>query len=382
MFKKILSILFILSLTVAFCSVSLAEGTVKIGKKGIDNMKFAGLLPDGRMVFGGRMEEGPDSANKARILCLNPDGTVSWEYVDQKARYYYETVVTDEGIIAVLQPGAVRLFSADGKYTGREIPLDSPGGFYLYELTTHGLLTEAKKFTGWDGNTLFTLADPLMYNVHRAIADEDGLILTGWESLSRGMDAQAKMMKVDWQGTILWEKTLPLLAEGDSGWLQSSFRTGDGGYLALHTESVFHPDTEQMSYYAEVIKFSTDGEVLWTKRAADSGENPDMIFTDIAEYNGKYVVFCRKQGQSFYPGNLLYLWLDRDGKELGTIRRSIIKEDVPELAAGRHVNSSLGQLVATKEGLWQSITFWDEDLNDEKKTDESMQQVLLPGPVL
>ena len=137
-----------------------------------------------------------------------------------------------------------------------------------------------------------------------------------------------------------------------------------------------------MSYYAEVVKISADGEILWTQRAADSGENPDMIFTDIVEYNGKYVVLCRKQGQSFYPGTLFYLWLDSDGSELGTIRRSISKEDIPELVAGRNVDTSLGQLVATKEGLWQSITFWDEDLNNEKKTYDSMQQVLLPVPVL
>ena len=106
MFKKLLSVLLLLSLTAACCSASLAEGTVKIGKKGIDNMKFAGLLPDGRMVYGGFMEERTDSDRKARLLCLNPDGTVSWEYVDQKAGYYHETVVTDEGTIAVLQPGA------------------------------------------------------------------------------------------------------------------------------------------------------------------------------------------------------------------------------------------------------------------------------------
>lgn len=382
MFKKLLSVLLLLSLTAACCSASLAEGTVKIGKKGIDNMKFAGLLPDGRMVYGGFMEERTDSDRKARLLCLNPDGTVSWEYVDQKAGYYHETVVTDEGTIAVLQPGAVRLFSANGQFTGKEIPLDNSRGFYLYELTTHGLLTEAKEFTGWDGNTLFALADPLMYKVHSLTADEDGLVLTGWESLWRGLDVPAKIMKVDWQGTILWEKTLPVMTEEDSGWLQPSFRTGDGGYLALHEQSVFHPDTEQMSYYAEVVKISADGEILWTQRAADSGENPDMIFTDIVEYNGKYVVLCRKQGQSFYPGTLFYLWLDSDGSELGTIRRSISKEDIPELAAGRDVDTSLGQLVATKEGLWQSITFWDEDLNNEKKTYDSMQQVLLPVPVL
>jgi hypothetical protein len=381
MFKKILAILFLLSLAAACCSASLAEGTVKIGKKGIDNMKFAGLLPDGRMVFGGRLELGSDAGTKARLLCLNPDGTISWEYVDQVAKYYYKTVVTDEGTIAVLQPGSVRIFSADGKYTGREIPIHTPLG-YIYELTTHGLLTEAKELTGWDGSVLFTLPASLMAQVHSLIPEEDGLVLMGGESYRKGFEPPAKIMKVDWQGKTQWEKTLPLMAEDERAWLQKSFRTDDGCYLVLHEQSVFHPDTEQMSYFAELIKFNVDGEILWTKRADDSGENPDMIYTDIAEYNGKYVVFCRKQGQSFYPGILLYLWLDSDGNELGTIRRSVSKEDIPELAAGRNVNSSLGQLIATKEGLWQSITFWDEDLNNEKKTEDSMQQVLLPIPVL
>ena len=381
MFKKLLSILLILSLTVAFCSVSLAEGTVKISQNGIDCLRFAGLLPDGRMAFAGCMEQGSNAGTKARLLCLNPDGTVSWEYVDQKATDYFESAVTDEGIIAVMQSGAVKVFSADGQFTGKEIHLDKPGGL-PYEITSHGLLTEVREFTDWDGKTLFKQDDFLVFRVQSLIADEDGLVLTGWDSVLKGRETPAKMMKVDWQGTILWEKTLPMMTEEDCGRLEPIFRTGDGGYLALHTESVFHPDTEQLSFYAEVVKFSADGEILWTKRAADSGENPDMIFTDITEYDGKYAVLCRKQGQSFYPGTLLYLWLDADGKELGTIRRSISKGDVPELAAGRHVNARLGQLVVTKEGMWQSITFWDEELNKYNKTYDSMQQVLLPVPVL
>ena len=61
--------------------------------------------------------------------------------------------------------------------------------------------------------------------------------------------------------------------------------------------------------------------------------------------------------------------------------KSILKAKTYAEAASL-VNSSLGQLIATKEGLWQSITFWDEDLNNEKKTYDSMQQVLLPVPVL
>ncbi|MBR3429860.1 MAG: hypothetical protein IKG87_07170 [Clostridia bacterium] len=65
------------------CSCAFAENTVNFSGPGYDALQYACTLPDGRMIFTGyRGAKGNYQESRARLLCLNPDKTVSWEYFD------------------------------------------------------------------------------------------------------------------------------------------------------------------------------------------------------------------------------------------------------------------------------------------------------------
>ena len=68
---------------VLLCSCACAETIIDLGlPEGGDGMGYEATLPDGRLVFSGCNSEAGNSMNsKARLLCLNPDGTTSWDYI-------------------------------------------------------------------------------------------------------------------------------------------------------------------------------------------------------------------------------------------------------------------------------------------------------------
>ena len=77
-----------------------AEGAINLGGDGCDQLTYVGKLNDGRVVFCGSVGSIGDYHNsRARLLCLNPDWTVSWEYIDPaegEARYIYGAILQDD----------------------------------------------------------------------------------------------------------------------------------------------------------------------------------------------------------------------------------------------------------------------------------------------
>ena len=121
------------------CSVALAEESMNLGAEGNDEMKYAFTLPDGRMLFvGSRGEPGNYQESRARLLCLNPDRTVSWEYLDSatgNARYNGAAFLPD-GTIGVVYTNSplqrseaieIRKFSINGVPIGESIDIFNHG---------------------------------------------------------------------------------------------------------------------------------------------------------------------------------------------------------------------------------------------------------------
>ena len=277
MYKKLLAILLFLSVSVFSCSACFADDIVKIGGGGtglLIYVNYQDTLPDGRMIFSGR--GGADfERQRARLLCVNPDGTVSWEYVDQDEKEFYKVVVLEDGNIAVRMKEKVVLFTPDGKKTGREV-IPSGESVDNTQVISRGLLKRYGELT-----------------------EDDGLVMTGRDPGVGASFADAIIMKIDWQGNLLWKKILPSMTEErgeatDISDLDGCFRTSDGGYLAVHKQHVKdydHPnDFHDWREYTALIKFSADGEILWEKQP-ETGRR----FEDVAEYEGKYCV-------SYYSG--------------------------------------------------------------------------------
>ena len=59
------------------------EGIISLGVEGYENLQYGDTLPDGRIVLCGS-QPAPDGYDSIVpwLLCLNADGTKSWEYLD------------------------------------------------------------------------------------------------------------------------------------------------------------------------------------------------------------------------------------------------------------------------------------------------------------
>ena len=380
MYRKLSALLaLILALMILAGSFAAAEPTVISGSGLFDTMGFIGTLPDGRMIFFGTTGEN----RICRLLCLEPEGTVSWEL-----KYFthdmYAPVITEDGTIAIPGKDKIVFLSPEGKETGKEIPLATDEGIW-YELTSRGMMkycraedaVKSAEFIDWEGQTLFSLDPGRVVRGEGMIADQDGLLMMG-HAQGADWDEAIKVVRVDWQGKILWERPLPRWKNYDLNYLRQAKVTSDGCILVLYTQVIY--SFPERKSYTQLIKIGADTEILWTKEAVLDGEK-GREFTDVAEYDGKYVIACGLEKQELHSATQTYLWLDADGNELGTVRQSIRQTDIPGLEDMKKIQYLEDYMVSSGENLWLVLTAFAEH-PDIGETRNSMKQVLLRIPVL
>ncbi len=355
------------------CSAAFAEtaGIVDMASSGkADSFYDYCMLPDGRAVFAGWMMDEESSAG--RLVCMNPDGTVSWAYEEPAGSRsaYWGVLPMEDGTLAVSadieNESKVIFFSPEGKPSGKEYPLQDEAG--RFSLKSFGTVrntvgtegAEGLEFADREGKLLFRWESgaPVVYGQGDMIPEEDGLVLTGWtENGDGGMNAV--IMKADWQGKTVWETVLPALTEnGDTPALTGKcLRTGDGGYAARLLEYTGEAGNDPVKQHNALVRFDAGGQVLWMNR--ESFEKREKEFgslevTGIAEYKGKLVAGLRDRSPKEGEGEtVLYLWLDENGKELGTTEVRIRKEDLLRFADCAGFSAFAEQLVSLEGGLWQ-----------------------------
>lgn len=321
-------------------------------------------LTDGAWILAGYTEipdeSGPD---KGRILCLNPDRSVRWEFTDMDTFGYGTVVLTEDNLLAAYYFDGVKFLTPDGVCTGKDIPLPYLNG-NMYDITPFGILkaqrlndetAEDVELTDWDGNRLFRIHEPeSMWMGTIPITDENSLVFYGREA-GDPAEAAAKMMKVDLQGNTVWETEMPFLSDRRTcTGLQSGMKTADGGYLAVLWESKINSESGEMEGEYALVRLDSMGKILWINRS-------DLTFWQLAEYDGKYVAYGRKTDAETNRTILHYLWMDPDGKELGTTELEIKEEDLPRYVDSGNMSLTVEKLIPMDDGLWQVLCFWDTD---------------------
>ena len=86
------------------CSAAFAETadvTDMASTDKLDRLYEYCMLPDGRIVFAGWMMDEENSTG--RLLCVNPDGTVCWEYEEPEegSSCYWNVFPEEDGTLAV-----------------------------------------------------------------------------------------------------------------------------------------------------------------------------------------------------------------------------------------------------------------------------------------
>ena len=361
------------------CTAALAEtDTVYLGpdQKEERNLPYSCRLPDGRLVFSGFTAEKAFSENdNAYLLCLNRDMTVSWEYTEpNRVIDGFGTMgVTKDGIIGVIcytvsGDFGIKFFTMEGQPLGDMISMPSED-LDRYAAFSFGMVRGGRsgdeyfqEFLDWEGNVLFRAAqEETMWVGENLIQEEDGVVLYGGQELDGESDAL--LMKLDWKGNKVWETTLPALKEGiKSAYLYACVKTGDGGYLAYLSER--HGGENDGSYEDALVKFSADGQIIWTKQ---EDADRDIVFSPVgtpAEYNGRYVMTLMDDVNGMPDSAIRYLWLDQEGNELGITEQHLSKADQDRISK-EGVSVDFTEMHAMKDGLWQNCTFWVDVEEDE-----------------
>ena len=387
------------------CSAACAQTIVELGVDGWDSLGYDVTLPDGRMIFSGCVGEVGNYMNsKARLLCLNPDGTTSWEYLypQEGSCSFSCAALMKDGTLAVYFEDAphqetkekkIVFFTMDGLPTGKETELqleDSAGKIIIgHILTASGYMEQymdaygpadsdgyCTSFSDWDGNLLFQLDDQQPILDISLIEEEDGLVMIGREPGSL-MNAAGTITKIDFQGNTVWETTVPFLNEVNEGVTMSGIKTSDGCYLAVLLERGLNAGSPDSIFTYALVKFSSTGRILWTNQESFD-KRPEGGFSQVVEYNGKYVV-CNNYNALDYP--IHYLWFDADGNELGVTEIQLRKKDLPRLGNKKKVEGFPGRMISTEAGLWQEYVCWCEASTHEKEL-ASQDDVLIKIPEL
>ena len=378
---------------------ALAAEIMDISSEGYDSMGYALTLPDGRLLFSGcHGKTGNYMDSKARLLCLNPDRTVSWEYIHpaEGSWSFGGIVLMKDGTLCVKlsdtpyqerEEEKLVFFTQDGQLTGREIQLDvkeKQDTFTRYGISAFGITTyrfsdnEAEKYTeyaDWNGNVLFRIEGSAPIAADSIIEEEDGLVMIGDEG---GRGAAGKIMKIDWQGNTVWETVVPFISESNLGAvMRCGIRTGDGGYLAVLMERP--ADYSSMKWKTALVKFSSTGRILW-QNTESFDRQPDSQFWGLIEYKGKYVLqFEDKERFASLKIPMRYLWFDTDGNELGLTELTVSKKELPRLGKSKKASLYGGTMFIMGDGLWGGFSTDNDSSNHEKNMD-SMDTLLIRIP--
>ena len=357
------------------CAGSVVEFTQSTGQP----LDFQCALPDGRLLLTGAADPASGvAATVERIVCMNPDGTVSWEYTGEAKEYSYrgcyDTAVLADGTIAAVvideSPDGMamtaKFLTQDGKLTGKEIAIESNLAVHAakasYLMMAMGSIEGNRtEVFDWDGNKLFSYDGLVISGGYGSVAEGDDLVLCGSVAET---DSKAVILKLDGvQDKVLWRTEL------DSQWpdtkeaeLYYAVKTSDGGYAAMLRELSGAVGDDIYQYRLALVKFGAEGQVQWVNK-------------DIVEDNGNYCLAAYDGKIAVYPGPpadmdkpLVFRWLDETGKELGTTELTVKSEDCTELKKylAKQGSMTMGRLemISEADGLWAVAPAYTVDEND------------------
>ena len=362
----------------AGCACAEETRVVNLGGNGISVLSYGDTLPDGRILLAG-FKDNANVRNYGWLLCLNRDGTVSWEYLDDSddSRFTRAAVLPDGTIGTVLRPMEagkntsleLRFFTADGKPTGKEISVPVDGTVEAVAATGPRLLVimwgKDDSFTpnllfDWEGQEIMQVQ--VSGIAGHMYEEEDGLLMCGQETGNYGR--QAGIWKTDVYGNGKWRTLLPYGdPDSENIGIWSVTRTEDGGYLGIQTELMPRTDPEKIGHINKLVKLDSDGNMIALNGEIFSNTTDSVMA--FGGYGGKYAVSMQT-----YDGYMVtyrldnptkFCWFDENGTDLGTTELKMKPEDFDWLAEYTEALAEEGKfavmipeddLIALEDGLW------------------------------
>lgn len=284
--EKCLCLLVLLNFLVLclLCATPCYASWAKLYSKGIDylNLEYGKSIlqtKDGGFIIAGSIWYWPDyqPSNfhaKGWVLKLKPDGSIEWEkaYDSNDSNFIDSNVsntisiheTSDAGYIVLGQNWLLKLRqNGDAEWLKLYKPeMNVQGGFLSGELTS-----------------------------------DSGYIVSGWNRVGGSGKNDFLVLKLDSQGSIVWQKTYG----GESEDFASSIQqTPDGGYIVAGSTESFGAGKGDLW----VLKLDSDGRVIWGKTYGgseyDAGYDSISITTTA---DGGYVVATNTVSVQFGGGN-------------------------------------------------------------------------------
>ena len=384
------------------CACAEETKTVNLGNGGKNSLVYGTTLSDGRILMVGTRAKIDESLGSGRLLCLNPDRTVSWEYIDDGFidGRFIDAAELEDGTIGLVfghlaedekkeykYQYALRFFTTDGEPTGQVVNIPFRGDQMDIRNATKSrlqmdcmtVLTEAgenqyrsvrddnylidwegketalMKWLGWSDATSDMIEEP------------DGLVMNGYSYLDDR--ARESVLKTDLQGETIWETKLecawPDTYRADA---KRIIRSGDGGYLVLQEEPIQPEGDTEWRYRYALVKLDGEGKVLWTRTEGFEG-TAERGWT-LAAAGGKIAVSflsADKNWVSFRADSPRRIaWFDENGKFLGNVELELDLEYFPQLK--RTIQRKImgkepdllfyeDRMISMDGGLWMSGKF-------------------------
>ena len=410
--KQIINFLMLLLCASLLTGTAFANETevVELDREGINPLTSRCTLSDGRVLLVGYRVIGEEYV--PRLVCLNGDRTVSWDYVGK---------APDDGLFtnaAELQDGTIGVcfrrrgdlvlwfFTPDGKPAREEIVLPNKGNntyvtnvtgsrlqLIYEELTKQGDSYSVDSFEAhlidWDGNEIAPLEDfSLLFTGSPMIEVADGLVMSGTTH-----DGPVVIMKTDLQGNVLWKKPVSRVCP-DTIYATAEYiiPTEDGGYLAVQAEHIPENGDEIGDYRTVLVKLDSEGNTLWTNSEAFG--NITDVPNEVCAFGGKYAISFTHYADDFIGYTMdrarTVVWFDENGTSLGTVTIGISPENIETLesyireqAEGRKLIPIWldNTMISLQDGLWMNgIVCLMDETNDAIRESYTSILVKIPEP--
>ncbi len=377
----------------AGCACAEKTEGVDLGMGEKEFLYYGTTLSDGRILMVGAHGMNGGTQISGRLLCLNPDRTVSWEYIgdDYSDGVFFRAAELEDGTIGlVFRPATentdsayiLRFFTTDGKPTGKEISIPCRKDAVLIRNVTKSRLQlldmEEIREAGenqyrsvhydnylidWEGKEAAFLENFELGTADGDMIEEaDGLVMNGYNFQEHKFGKTVR--KTDLQGNRIWETGLecawPDTTRADA---ERMIPAGDGGYFVLQTEPIQHEGDMEREYRCALVKLDRDGNVLWTRT---EGFEEFMYGGGLlATAGGKIAVSfisIEKDGETCRLDNPRRIaWFDENGKFLGNAETVFSTENFPELkriiettadGAERMLRLFEDRIIPMEDGMW------------------------------
>ena len=375
---KVIRILLLCLCAAMLAGTAGAEEIVDINEYAFSDVIYQDTLADGRVLLAGSGD--PSGMPRPRLLCLNPDRTVSWDYLNEAAEfstYIGAAVLADGRIGAVLWDNGdeqdtgftLQFFTPEGEPAGKDIPVPVPESAYHNFLTSSRMVFADQRNNGetnylldWEGNRI-TQMTGLDMNLLGCgvIEDKDGLVLFG---ASDQKDSHAAAIeKRDFRGKLIWKQLLRVGTDTEGGSFLAAVPAEDGGYLIVQSELQLLKDFNQAGYLNALVKLDRRGKVQWT--VTEGLEDETTVCCGLVRSGGKIAAFYhtadREAENDFRDEPLLFRWFDENGKPLGTTELNLSREDFERLGQYTDADSIVDvrydyHLVPMPDGLWTTAS--------------------------